>query len=112
MSCHHDCAQGDECSCGRRVYLLADFVWVALAVLAIAAVTSWLGPALDDVQTELAVQQSLVDAQKQAQAELRRDLAAAALCRHQHGEAGYTWNAAGQLVCIPRRGKTVLAQVP
>ena len=91
--------------------LFSDLVWVALAVLFIVFVTAALGPSLDDIEADLATQQSLVDAQEQADADLRRDLAAAQLCRYTVGESSFTWTAAGQLVCIPRRGKQVVANL-
>jgi hypothetical protein len=62
---------------------------------------------VDDHSDEWATSASLGDAQRQAAADLRRDLAAAELCRIEHGEAGFTWTAAGALVCLPRRGKPV-----
>ena len=62
---------------------------------------------VDDHSDEWATSASLGDAQRQASAEDRRDLAAAELCRLEHGEAGFTWTAAGALVCLPRRGKPV-----
>jgi len=89
----------------RTPYLMTDLAWVAAAVAAIVCVTAYLGPSIDDIAADLAVQQSIVDAQEQARSELRRDLAAAKLCREIHGEAGYQWTAAGQLVCTPRKGK-------
>ncbi len=54
---------------------------------------------------------ALLAAQQQAQADARRDAAAAALCRHSHGEADHAWTPAGQLVCQPKRGRAVLARV-
>ena len=62
---------------------------------------------VDGHSDEWATSASLGDAQRQAAADLRRDLAAAELCRIEHGEAGFTWTAAGALVCLPRRGKPV-----
>ena len=54
-----------------------------------------------------AAQKQATEAEKQAQSELRRDFAAAALCREQHGESSFVWTEAGMLVCIPRRGGKV-----
>lgn len=53
---------------------------------------------------------ALSDAQAQAQAEMRKELAAAKLCRQAHGESGYTWTIDNQLVCLPRTGKSVIAK--
>lgn len=65
----------------------------------------------DDHHAEWAQAQALSDAQKQAQRELRRDMAAAKVCREQHGEAGFSWTEAGSLVCHPKRGRTMVASV-
>jgi hypothetical protein len=82
-----------------------------LMVVTVAGFICWLlgvfGPSLDERDSA-----SSRDAQTQAQREFKRDMAAAALCREQHGEAGFTWTAAGELVCIPRHGKKVLASNP
>lgn len=87
---------------------LPAFATTLAGVAALAAALSWLGPTvLDDNHAEHAAAASLEDAQRAEAAALRRDLAAARICREQHGEAGYTWTAAGQLVCVPRRGKPV-----
>ncbi|MGY8903232.1 MAG: hypothetical protein ACKVIH_01625 [Burkholderiales bacterium] len=64
-----------------------------------------------DHSAEWASAQALLAAQQQAQADARRDAAAAALCRHSHGEADHAWTPAGQLVCQPKRGRAVLARV-
>lgn len=82
-------------------------------ILVFAAVLGVLGQALDehsehtsrarDARRELVADNTLGDSR------LRRDLAAAAYCRQVHGEAGFTWTAAGKLACIPRRGKQVFA---
>lgn len=43
------------------------------------------------------------DARKQQQSDWRRDLGAAALCRHEHGAGtGFTFTVDGELVCLPR----------
>ena len=65
----------------------------------------------DDHHAEWAQAEALSDAQKQARRELRRDMAAAKVCREQHGEAGFSWTEAGSLVCHPKRGRTVVASV-
>ena len=78
-----------------------------LLAAAIAACLSmaYLLDAPGEIHALAATAAAVTDAEKQAARELRRDLAAARLCREQHGEAGYTWTEAGALVCIPRRGK-------
>jgi hypothetical protein len=85
-----------------------------LMVVTVAGFICWLlgvfGPGLDE--RDMRQSAALSDAQRQAERDLRRDMAAAALCREQHGEAGFTWTAAGELVCIPRHGKKVLASNP
>lgn len=86
----------------------------ALFALMLALFT--LGQLLDgpsEHNTEMSQAADLLQAQKQQDAALRRDLAAAQQCREQHGEASFTWNSHNQLVCIPRRGKATiqLAQV-
>lgn len=58
---------------------------------------------LDDHGAEMAESASLLDAQRAAQRELKRDMAAAKACRELHGESGFTWTADGQLVCVPRK---------
>jgi len=78
--------------------------WGTSALLAFALAASH---HLDDHSDEWAESAALEEAQKQAAADLRRDMAAAEICRLQHGEAGFTWNTAGELVCLPRRGKPV-----
>ena len=86
---------------------LFDLILVTAIVAAIAYLLGVFGPSLDERDSA-----SSRDAQTQAQRDTRRDLAAAALCREQHGETGFTWTAAGELVCIPRHGKKVLASNP
>ena len=58
---------------------------------------------MDDHSAEMAESGALLDAQKAAQLELKRDMAAAKACRESHGESGFTWTQDGQLVCIPRK---------
>jgi hypothetical protein len=109
MNCNHDCQQGRACKCfAATPYRLRDIFLIAAVVLFIVFVTAFLGPSLDDIDADLATQQTIVDAQERAQADLRRDLAAAKLCRLTLGESSFTWTEAGQLVCIPRRGKQVV----
>lgn len=55
---------------------------------------------------------SLSDAQKQAQAEARRERAATQLCVRLHGlGVSHSWDADGRLVCKARRGngQTIVA---
>ena len=82
-------------------------ILAAIAVVALFAAVQH-QDALDEIKHAKAHASALADAQIDAARALRRDLAAAAVCREQHGEAGYTWTAAGELVCIPRRGKRVV----
>ena len=93
-------------------YRLLDVICVAALVGLFTFLLAFVGPSLDDHSAEMRSTQALSDAQKQAARELRRDMAAAALCREQHGEAGYQFTAAGELVCIPRHGKKTLASNP
>lgn len=84
-------------------------------LIATVAITLLIGTALStahlldeqDGRAEMAQARQLEQQQREEARTLRRDLAAAALCREQHGEAGYTFTEAGQLVCIPRRGRKV-----
>lgn len=88
------------------------FIDVALA-LALAACLS-MSVQLDapgDLQTLAATALAVTDAEQQAALELRRDRAAAKRCHDLHGEAGHAYNDAGELVCIPRRGKRVVEKV-
>ena len=79
---------------------------LALAIAAILSISYLLdGPT--DHRAERAQAQSLSDAQRADAAALRRDLAAAKLCREQFGEATFQWTYAGDLVCIPRKGVAV-----
>lgn len=78
----------------------------------LAALLGWFGPTvLADHSDDWPASTALKDAQQQAQRALRRDMAAAALCRGQYGEAGFTWTQDNRLVCIPRRGgRTVVSE--
>jgi hypothetical protein len=40
---------------------------------------------------------------------LYRDRLAAEHCRERHGESSFEYSASGELVCIPRHGKKVIA---
>lgn len=75
------------------------------AAIAACLSISYLLDAPGELRAVVATAAAVTDAEQQAARELRRDLAAAKLCREQHGEAGYQWTEAGALVCIPRRGK-------
>lgn len=82
------------------------FIKLALAAgIAACLSLSYLLDAPSELRAAVATAAAVTDAEQQAARDLRRDLAAARLCREQHGEAGYTWTEAGALVCIPRRGK-------
>lgn len=62
------------------------------------------GPALDDHSAEWNHSTALRDAQKQAQAEARRERAAAQLCIRLHGAGtAYRWTSDGDLVCHDHR---------
>ena len=120
MNCCNDfgqCKQGHGCPVRQACHLPLDQdnprQWIGraldvLMVVTIAGFLCWLlgvfGPGLDTTPP--------TEEQTQAQREFKRDMAAAKLCREQHGEAGFTWTAAGELVCIPRHGKKVLASNP
>ena len=43
------------------------------------------------------------DAQAQAMREMRKDIAAAKMCRETHGESLVRWTVDGMAVCIPRK---------
>ena len=88
------------------------FIDAALA-LAIAACLS-MSIQLDapgDLEVLAATALAVTDAEHQAARDLRRDRAAARLCHDLHGEAVHAYNDAGELVCIPRRGKRVVEKV-
>ena len=83
-------------------------LWLIALAIAVALASSHhldIADHSEEADTALALE----DAQRAEAAALRRDLAAAKLCREEHGEASFTWTQAGQLVCIPRRGRAVLA---
>lgn len=82
---------------------------IMLAIVAVMVlILGSLGHALDrnDEQASAAT----VDAQKHAQRMYRLGMAAAALCREQHGDPSHTFTAADQLVCTPNE-KAASAQV-
>lgn len=88
------------------------FINIALAAAIAACLSlSHLLDAQGELRAVVATAAAVTDAEQQAARELRRELAAARLCREQHGEAGYTWTEAGALVCIPRRGKRQIEKV-
>lgn len=60
-----------------------------------------------DYSTEMAESQELLDAQKQAQRELQKELAAAKVCRETHGNSAIAWTADGELVCVPRKPRYI-----
>lgn len=82
---------------------LLNWTLAGAIVLLYAAVQQLDG--IDSHAEEMAVSASLSDAQKQAAAETRRDMAAARACRETHGNSGYQWTADGELVCVPRKKK-------
>lgn len=94
-------------------------VWGTLSIATfatLAAITlGCLGAALDDHDAAkqpvtTAAPDAASEAREQAQVSARRELSAAALCRHQHGAGTrYTWTAADQLVCLP---ESALKQAP
>ena len=119
MSCTQNCNQGRNCTC-RQACELPDIERPApwplrfrdlLIVICGAALLCWLlgvfGPSLDEHDSA-----STTDAQAQARAELHRDLAAARICREDHGDASFTWTVDGELVCIPRHRNGQLASNP
>jgi hypothetical protein len=57
----------------------------------------------EDHSAEMAASAALLDAQKAAQREFKRDMAAAGACRQLYGESGFTWTQEGELVCIPSK---------
>jgi hypothetical protein len=60
----------------------------------------------EDYSSEMAESASLLDAQKAAQRELNRDMAAAKFCRENFGNSGMQWTVDGELVCVPRKRKS------
>ena len=82
-----------------RVTLNLTLAISMVLVLVAGALTE--GPRNED----MAVAQDLSDAEKQAARDLRKEMAAAAMCREQHGESLVRWTEAGTPVCIPRRKK-------
>lgn len=85
--------------------------WLIAAALALLLGSAYRLDYPSIYQSELDQSQALIDAQKQAAAELRRDLAAARICRETHGEASFAWTHDGELVCIPRRGPTSINSI-
>ena len=59
-----------------------------------------------DHSDEMRTSQTLSDAQRQEASDLRRDKAAAQVCREQFGpQTSFSWTEAGVLVCVPRSYK-------
>lgn len=81
--------------------------WVLASLFAACLVGMSVITPVEDNRSEWKASETLKAEEKKAQSELRRDMAAAAVCREQHGESSFTWTEAGQLVCIPRRGGKV-----
>lgn len=81
--------------------------WVmALTIVLIFAAVQQLGTSPEKESADVA--DDVTTARAQAQSDYRRDMAAAALCREQYGEATYTWTQRGELVCTPRHGKSTV----
>jgi hypothetical protein len=110
--CDYNCTDGQNCpirqACELPVdgdkqtpYMMRDFLGVLALVAVFAVPLAYLGPTIDN-RAEWQESQALKDAQNREQSELRRDMAAAELCREQHGESLVRWTEAGQLVCVPR----------
>ena len=107
MSCTQSCNQGRNCTCRQACELPVDqesdtsWQWRVmdlLGVIFMVVFVCWLlgvaGPALDSM--------SQTDAEKQAQAELRKEVAEAKMCRETHGESLVRHTADGLTVCVPR----------
>lgn len=60
-----------------------------------------------DHRAEMRESADLLDAQRQAQREAKRDMAAAKVCRETHGNSSFTWTADGGLVCVPRKPRNI-----
>lgn len=86
----------------RAPYQIADLAAVIAMVAVISWALAWLGPALDDLDAKQRSAIAAADAEQQAQAEFRKELAEAAMCRQEHGESMVTHTASGETVCIPR----------
>ncbi|WP_342617185.1 hypothetical protein [Rhodoferax sp. GW822-FHT02A01] len=113
MNCCNDygqCTQGHGCPV-RQACELPEIdkpmrkSWIAVNVLLAVFLLGSLGYMLDRHDE----QRSTSEAQQQKR-ELKRDLAAAKLCRESMG-GGFTWNTQGQLVCIPRVIKQVASNL-
>lgn len=78
---------------------MARTAFLALLIVAILGV---LGPALDDNSAEWQQSSDLSDAQRQARQQLRKELAAARMCRETAPGAALVWTADGEAVCVPR----------
>lgn len=62
-----------------------------------------------DHSAEMAVSADLMQAQRDSQIAMRREVAGAAFCRGLVGESAPVWNEDGQLsACQPRKGKMVI----
>ena len=101
--------------CDKRrftVKRLIDVLSLIFTVCAFLYLLGIFGPNRDRQVSQYHESQSLIDAERAALSAFKRDMAAAKLCRQEHGEAGFTYTADGELVCIPRHGKRVLASNP
>ena len=122
MACSQSCNQGRNCTCrqacelpeqelrytqrpARRINLhrVANWLIAILVVCLYAFVQS-----RDDTYERRAAAAS--DAQAQAARELRKDMAAARMCRETHGERLVRWTIDGLAVCIPLRDNQVASK--
>lgn len=81
--------------------------WALAGCLALLVSLSW------HLDAETVVSATTADAQKQAQADARKERAASELCTKLHGPGvAHAWDADGALICRARRGagRTVIAQ--
>jgi putative hemolysin len=77
----------------------------------IAALLGCLGPSLDDHGWEQSAAKEMEQAQHDADHRMQVEMRTARYCREKLGEASVVWRADGVPVCVPRRGKAVVAQV-
>jgi hypothetical protein len=76
--------------------------WLLSATACLILSASHLLDKIPDHRSDWAASQSLIDAQKQAEADARKEKAARAICK-EYGEAVPTWDFHGQLDCKARR---------
>ena len=115
MTCSHDCFQGRACPARQACELpevaakssrIRNIGITTALVVSIALALAYVGPmldhALDDIKAEQATAAYMADAQAAAQAQFRKELAEAAMCRETHGESLVRHTVDGQTVCVPR----------